>query len=305
MKLYRMSSIQFSWNSLVTAVIGTILITMVFVSCQQPSGNNASNTSRENLKERVLRMGKIRAGYAIYPPASIKDPNTGKISGIIVDVLNEAAKNLGLEVEWNEEVAFGTMIEGLQNNRYDIIGSGVWANAARAKQADFVVPLYYNAVGVYVRANDDRFKKGMADFYSMNQKDLKISTIDGEMSALIAQTDFPDAKTVGLPQLSEGTQLLLEVATRKADVTFVQPFTADQYLAANPGSIRNIAKDKPIRVFPACFMIKDGEYEFRRMLDVTVDELINSGFVDRAINKYAPNDESLTRIAYPYRTGEK
>jgi ABC-type amino acid transport substrate-binding protein len=48
---------------------------------------------------------------------------------------------LNLKVEWTEEVGFGQMIEGLSARRYDIVGSGIWQNAARSEQADFSLPL--------------------------------------------------------------------------------------------------------------------------------------------------------------------
>src|ERR1039458_10684502 len=107
------------------AVIVSLAVSIIVGVLRQWSGfqNRAATNSVQvavSAKDRVLKRGVIRAGYAIYPPASFKDPNTGKISGICVDVLEEAAKNLGLKVEWTEEVPWGTMIEGLQNERYDI-----------------------------------------------------------------------------------------------------------------------------------------------------------------------------------------
>ncbi|MBD3351649.1 MAG: transporter substrate-binding domain-containing protein [Candidatus Lokiarchaeota archaeon] len=294
-KFYSKNFNLFYWG------ISIIMIT-IMLSCQKTQNSSTYGISK---KEQILQEGKIRSAYAIYPPASVKDPNSGEISGIFIDVIEEAAKNLDLKVDWTEEVPWGTMIEGLKNNRYDIIGSGVWANAARARGADFTIPIYYNGVGVYVRANDNRFSEGLKSLHNMDPKNLKIAIIDGEMADLIARTDFPDAELVSLPQLSEGTQLLLEVASGKADLTFVQPFTANEYLAANPGSVKNIDPGRPIRIFPTVFMIKEGEYELKRMLDIAIEELINSGFVDRTIEKYAPKDLSFYRVDYPYRSAER
>src|ERR1039458_8039271 len=91
------------------AVIVSLAVSIIVGVLRQWSGfqNRAATNSVQvavSAKDRVLKRGVIRAGYAIYPPASFKDPNTGKISGICVDVLEEAAKNLGLKVEWTEEV---------------------------------------------------------------------------------------------------------------------------------------------------------------------------------------------------------
>ena len=49
------------------------------------------------------------------------------------------------------------MIEGLDTNRYDVVGSGIWINASRGRGADFTIPLLYDAVCAYVRDDDRRF----------------------------------------------------------------------------------------------------------------------------------------------------
>ncbi len=81
----------------------------------------------DSLYDRVLKTEKIRAGYAPYPPIFMKDPNTKKFSGIGFEVLSLAARKIGLKLELTEAVTWGTMIEGLRTNRYDMIATPVWA----------------------------------------------------------------------------------------------------------------------------------------------------------------------------------
>src|SRR4051794_3136356 len=107
--------------------------------------------------ESILSRGTLRCGYVSNPPACIVDPNTGKVSGIFVEAMEAVAKGMELKLEWTEEVGFGAMIEGLQANRYDMVPCAIWPTAARARQANFSIPLYYSGVGVYVRASNDRF----------------------------------------------------------------------------------------------------------------------------------------------------
>lgn len=277
-------------------IIVIIIFGLFLASCTQAEKVDANNV----LKYTILKRGYIKAAYAIYPPASMQDPNNDKLTGIFIEVLEEAANNLGLQVKWVEEVPWGTMIEGLKNERYDIIGSGVWSNSSRARGADFTIPIYYNAINAYVRHDENRFEGGLSDLYKYDQDKIKISTIDGEMSDLIANIDFPNAKKVSLPQLSEGTQLLLEVATGKSDVTFVQPYTAEEYMKKNPNKIKELKGEDPVRVFPTVFMLKDNEYAFKSMLNEAIIELINSGFVDRVIAKYVGDDASFIYVKRGY-----
>jgi len=268
----------------------------------KPAANQAIVQKQESLYDRVIKSGTIRCGYVIYPPGSIKDPNTGKLSGIFVEALESAAQNLGLKVEWKEEVGWGSMIEGLQTDRYDMICSPVWANTTRGKLVDFSVPLFFSGIGVYARQDDNRFS---SDLKAINSETIKIATIDGEMSDIIARSQFPKAQRVSLPQLSDVSQVLLNVAQKRADVTFVEPYFGYQYLRNNPGTVKNFTPQKPVRVFGNTMMFKRGQTEFKSMLDIALLELINSGFVDELLDKYETFPGAFYRDAHPYRTSAR
>jgi ABC-type amino acid transport substrate-binding protein len=239
------------------------------------------------------------SGYVPYPPGLIKDPNTGKISGVFADAIAEAASNLGLKVEWVEEVGWGSMIEGLNANRYDLICSPVWANSTRAKVADFTVPLFFSGIDAYVRANDTRFSGSLG---SVNASSVRISTIDGEMSAIIASHQFPSAQTISLPQTADDSQLLLNVSDGKADITFVEPYIANQFLKSHPGSVKNLTAEDPVRVFPNTMMLKKGDIRLKSMMDVALAELVNSGEIDKLLAKYAGSGLPFYPVSRPYRT---
>ena len=119
------------------------------------------------------------------------------------------------------------MIEGLNTGRYDLVPCALWPTTARARYATFSQPLFYSGVGVYVRADDNRFAGNLS---RINDPSVKIATIDGEMAAAIAKTDFPRATEVALPQLSEIATMLLNVKEGKADVTFVEKYFAYEFM---------------------------------------------------------------------------
>ncbi|MCB1551812.1 MAG: ABC transporter substrate-binding protein, partial [Alphaproteobacteria bacterium] len=66
----------------------------------------------EKAYDRVVESGVIRCGYGISPPVMVKDPNTGVMSGLDVEIWNEIGKELGLKIEWAEEAGWGNFIEG-------------------------------------------------------------------------------------------------------------------------------------------------------------------------------------------------
>lgn len=263
-------------------------------SCRQPGSSGAA----EDAYARMVRDGRIRVGYISYPPSFIKDPNTGNLSGIFNEVLQEVGKNLGVRIDYAEEVAWGTMIEAINSGRVDLVCTGLWPTTARGKLADFTAPLYYSTVRVYARSDDSKFDNNVT---AINDPAVRISAVDGEMSSIIAKDDFPKAQMKGLPQNTDVSQVLLEVATNKGDVTFVEAAVAMEYISKNPGKIKEVPSIKPLRVFPNVMMVGKGEQRFRSTIDIAIQELVNNGFVDRVIDKYEKYPNSFQRVATPYR----
>jgi polar amino acid transport system substrate-binding protein len=280
-------------------IIATVLILVIgIVFGARIFPTNATNSAKPDLLASILAKGEIKVGYVVYPPGMIKDPNTGKLSGIFHDTLELAAKNLGLKVNWSEEVGWGTMIEGLNAGRYDMIGSPVWPNSTRAKSADFTTPISYSGVGVYTRLGENRF----ADLSKINSQNITVATVDGEMSSFIAKENFANAKTISLPQDTSVSELLLNLKTGKADVTFVETAIAEEFLAANPGSIQNITPNNPIRSFANTMILPKNQESFKSTIDTALQELINNGNIDNLISKYQKYPNSFYKVAKPFES---
>jgi ABC-type amino acid transport substrate-binding protein len=290
-------------NVRISALLVTVSLMMgLLTGCGQSTAGGPSG--RETVYDRVVKSKKLKAAWITYPPACVKDTNgqsAGKMSGIFVDTLERVASNLGLTVEWGDEVGWGSQIEGLNTDRYDIVGSPVWANPTRGRETTLSIPVYYSGIGIYVRRDDSRFDK---DWKQINSDKTRIVTIDGETGDLIATSQFPLAQRVSLPQTSDISQLFLNVSSSKADVLFAEPYFYFQYLKSNPDNLKNIASQSPIRVLGNCYMFKRGETEMKQMLDVAIEDLLNSGYVDELLNKYEGTANAFYRVARPYRTFE-
>jgi polar amino acid transport system substrate-binding protein len=171
-----------------------------------------SSSARVSVADRVINNGEIRIGYIVYPPLLLKDSATGKLSGVSYDLVEEAAKKLNLKTKWVEEVGWGTAIEGLKTDRYDILGTQMWPNSARAREAVFSAPPMNSVIYPYVKSGDSRFD---GDLSRINSKEFTVSFLDGEMAAFIAEQDYPLAKKNSLPQLSAYSEVLLNVVNGK------------------------------------------------------------------------------------------
>lgn len=283
-------------NILLTILV-TAVTTLLILQYMHPQKGISVSKKEESAYERVTRTGILRCGYIVYPPALIKDPNTGKLSGIMHDIIEKAAEALNLHVKWVEETTYAEFDAGLKSNRFDIMCGTKWNIAGQARTADFTIPLWYSGLGVWVCQNDDRFTNNLE---RINAPDVKIAAVDGTIPAIIAKEDYPQADVVSLPQHSDYTANLLNIENKKADVGFVEVYTGNDYLYNNPGSLKNIIK-KPIRTYGNSMLVKQGEDDLLRMINQTLTSLLDVGFVDKIIDKYEKYPNSYYRIAKHYR----
>ena len=176
---------------------------------------------------------------------------------------------------------------------------GVGANAARGKLATLSVPAYYSGIGIWVRPGESRIAP-TNDWASLNDPDIRIAAIDGSTPMLIAQTQFPNAKIVSYPDHTSESQLFLDIVGKKADVFFAEPYQGMRFLSSNPGSVKNLAVDKPLRIFADVFIMPKNEPQFKSMIDNSLQELQYSGALDKIIKKYEGDSLLFYRVATPF-----
>ncbi|MDR3424848.1 MAG: transporter substrate-binding domain-containing protein [Alphaproteobacteria bacterium] len=260
---------------------------------------DATISSQQPVYDRVVRTKTLRCGYVVFPPTIIKDPNTGAMSGILYDAIEKAAAKIGIKVEWATEVNWGDYLTALQYNHADMICAASWNNTPEEwLQTESIGPLFYSGIGVWVRANDDRFT-GHID--RINDPNVTIASIDGMIPGRIAAVDFPKAKVISLPQITDYTFNLMNVVNGKADVTFVENSQGMAFNEKNPSVLKNIAAENPIRIYPDVFLAPKGEQKLKNTFDRIFQDMINNGEMEQIIRKYEKYPGSFYRVAKPYQ----
>lgn len=269
-----------------------LLLILMFLFLSAPAWADGNK-----IYDGIMESGTIRCGYYTWPPFFSKDPNTGKFAGIAYDLTEEIGRQLGLKIEWTEEVSIDAMFEGYATGRYDLICPPVVATPARTRVSDFTIPFVYLSYKLYARAEDKRFDN---HFDKINAPDVKYASLDGDMNALLGKELFPLAQKVDLPPMSPVSDLLLQVATGKADVTAMEPVMAMEFMRHNPGKIRLVAGG-PVRVMPGNLSVPPGEEKLKAMLNTTLRTLIDIGYIDRVLKTSPDYDATLLRVAPAYQ----
>jgi len=269
-----------------------LIVALVFLSgFLSPS---FADNKRETAYERVIRTGVLRCGYGIFEPQTMKDPNTGAFTGAFVDVMQSLGKELGIKVEYTEEVDWGQIAEALSSGRIDAFCPGMWGTAKRGAHIAFTKPVYYSTLEAFVRADDKRFDNNKA---AINNENVTLATNEGDVTDEIADRFFPKAKRFAKGAISGEAYLLINVETRKADVTFTAPSIAATYMRGNPGKLRQVVLPQPILVYPNVIGVDIHEYELVSMLNAGITQLENNGLIAEILGKYP--DGKFFRLPSP------
>jgi ABC-type amino acid transport substrate-binding protein len=244
---------------------------------------------KESADDRVKRTGTLRIGYVLYPPFVVRDLNTGKLSGIYVELIDEIAKQLSLKPDWAEEVSFAASFEGLKAGRYEVIAAPFAPTPGRSRAAEFTTPNSFIPYYAYVRADDARFDNNLQ---KINDPAVKVVVLEGEISQTVQQQDFPKAGILTIPSLNDISQVLLQVEMGKADVAMTEPASAQGFITSNPGKVRRVA-GPPLRMYPISIAVPTGEHELKSMLNTTIETLLGTGYIARLYAKYASGPDQF------------
>lgn len=257
---------------------------------------NGTKPALAQALERLLDTRQIRCSYIDYAPFVMKDPNTGKLSGIFYDLTQKIGEIADLDMQWRTETTIGTFTEDLRLGKYDVFAGGLWPEAKQAKAVNYSLPAFYSVLGVYVR-NDDRRFDGHPD--KLNDTTYRIATIDGEMSQIVQRSDFPKASVLSLPDTTDIAMLAESVKLGKADATIIEKAVANLYMQHNPGTLRNLTDSQPIRIFENTWAFAHGAPRLKAVLDTAVKELLFGGYVDKVLARYEEVKGSFCRAKLP------
>lgn len=259
-------------------------------------GKDNVATSHETAHARVMRTGVLRCGYFVWPPLLTKDPNSGALGGMTYAFTVELAKALDLKIEWVQEMSFATYLQDIESGKYDMECSEGWPNAKRGKVVFYGVPYAYIPLVLVHREGDDRFE----DKAALNDPAVKVATPDGETSSEVYKAQFPKATQVSLPQTTRPDEMILNVTTRKADVTMLDLLSVLDYMDKNPGQIAYKSYDPPLHIIAIAPTLPP-DPRFKAMIDTATEQLVNNGTVENLLGKYEPYPGAFLRVAPIYR----
>ena len=206
-----------------SAVLG--IMAMGLVGC----GASENKKETKDLLETIQEKGKVVVGmsadYAPYEFHYIDENGKDVIGGFDVDIANEIANELGVELVI-QEMDFDALVAALPAGKVDLVISGMNPTEERAKVVDFS-EIYYNSQhGILVRAEDVDKYKTFADL-----EGAKVGAQLGSTQEQIAKDEIPNAD---LQLLANVNNLILELKAGKVDAIVMEKPVAEMAVKTNP-----------------------------------------------------------------------
>ncbi|HEX5849644.1 MAG TPA: transporter substrate-binding domain-containing protein [Rubrobacter sp.] len=134
--------------SLAVAILAVLAITACGGGGSSSGGDGGGNLLQEVKDRGTLRVSTDPA----YPPQSFQ-ANDGTFKGFDIDVAEEIAKRMGVEVQWITP-SWDVITAGNWNGRWDISVGSMTVTPERAKVLYFSSPYYYNPAAAAVHEDN-------------------------------------------------------------------------------------------------------------------------------------------------------
>lgn len=138
--------------------------------------------------DEAVQRGVLKVGVSLFTPWAMRD-KSGELIGFEIDVANELAKDLGLEVEF-VPTAWDGIIPSLLGGNFDMIISGMTRTTQRNITVNFSEP--YNYSGLTVLANKE-LTKDLKTIEDYNSPDVTLVSRRGGSVIADMKRMFPEA----------------------------------------------------------------------------------------------------------------
>jgi polar amino acid transport system substrate-binding protein len=237
------------------------------------------------VRSDLAPTGKMRVGINYSNPVlAAKDPSSGELRGVAVDLARELGRRVDLPVELVGYDAAGKMVEGLKTGAWDIAFLAV--DPGREAEISFTPP-YIEIEGTYLVPSGSPLQK-IAD---VDRKGVRIALAAGAAYDLFLSRNLQHAQPVRAPDPKAAFELL--VAGKVEALAGVK-----QSMIANAGRLPGS------RVLDGRFMaigqalgIAKGRDAGAQYLREFIEDVKASGLVARAIKKAGVRGVSIAPAA--------
>ena len=244
-------------------ILSVVLALILVIGCFAACGKKEEKKTEE---KKTLVM----ATNAEFPPYEYHEGDA--VVGIDAEIAKLIADKLGMELKI-EDVAFDSIIPGVQAGKYDMGMAGMTVNEERLQSVNFSDSY---ATGVQVVIVNEGGSIASLDDIAGKKIGVQTSTTGD----IYASDDFGDENVV---KFDSGAAAVEALKSGKVDCVIIDNEPAKSYVAANEG-LKILETEYAVEDYAICFA-KDNT-ELQEKVNAALKELIADGSVQKIIDKY-------------------
>lgn len=262
--------------------IAALIFSVVGIDRHPQDHGVVPTASSQGMLARIERTGVLHAGYGVYPPYTIEDPNTRAVTGFSVEILEQIAKELNCKVVWHR-MNWNTMSADLKRGEFDVIADPIFQTIPRAREFGFSEPYaqFSDGIGV-VRKGNERFKR----IEDVDKENVTIAVGQGWASETLVKARFAKPKVISVQTSTDLLQLFNEVLSGRADIAIADGADALRFVSEHASEASALWVDNPPAYMPAGFAVKHSDTEAAQFLTVSLRNLKATGVIDSLAKKY-------------------
>jgi polar amino acid transport system substrate-binding protein len=235
----------------------------------------ASAASLAEIKQR----GEVRiVTTSSSPPHGFLDPSVNKLRGIMFEVGEAVAKDLGVKAKYTE-VPFGSLIPELTSGRADLMSAPLFITPQRAEVLDFSAPVYGWGEGLIVKESS---AKTYTDLGSMKGDTVGVF-VNSVQYNMIKET--PGVKEVRA--YPDYIHLMADIRAGRADVGVIDPpSVVYQMKLHNVSGLKLVPSYKPVNQWKIGLAVKKGDKDVLDAVNAAVAKIKKDGELKRILTEW-------------------
>ena len=245
------------------------LAVLLLVAAGVVGSDPALAQQKESHLTRVVKSQKLRVCiWPEYYAISYKNPKTGQLEGIDIDIARQFAGELKAQLEFVES-SFQAFIADLQTDKCDIGMFGIGATLSRAQAVEFSDPYLVTSIYGVTKKNHPKIKS----WNDMDQDGIVVATQLGSYVDTFMKTYLKKAKVLSVqpPATREG-----EVASGRADILMTD-YPVAKKLEATQDWAKVINPTEPLAVTPYAYAVAPGDQVWLNYINLFLKTIKRDG----------------------------
>lgn len=259
------------WSALPSRVLAALLLVLLLLVPVTAAWAGA-------VADRVQARGEVRVCiWPQYYGVSMRDPRTGSLRGLDIDLSAALAADLGVRLTYVDS-SFPTLVADLLEDRCDVAMFGVAMLPARQEKLRFARP--YLASDIY--AVTTRANRVVRDWADIDQPGVQVAVQAGTFMEPVMADALKKAKLVRVAPPATRER---ELEAGRVDV-FMTDYPYSRRLLDNADWARLLTPPRPFHVLPYAHAVKPGDDAWWSTVDSFVQRIQRDGRLEAAAARH-------------------